>query len=261
MLHPTLRIPLVPLLLGAAACSGGPAPASSPAPSGGGDPVEAAPVVQPGAPGESTRSVDPSEVVGMGDLGHTEADVHFMQGMIPHHAQALQMTALVPARTPDDGFRRMALRMEISQRDEIALMSRWLEDRGEEVPASAAMAGGGGASMDHAAHGMSGGAGMHGMGDMPRMPGMLSPEQMARLEAAEGLEFERLFLEYMIMHHQGAIYMVDRLFSAPGGGQETEVFRFASDVDADQAIEIRRMQQMLEARGGPVDGDAGARRR
>lgn len=235
-----------PLLLAAVACSGGAASdrsPSTPAPPSGGSDGGSAPIVQPGAPGEDVRSVDPDDVVGMGDLGYTEADVRFMRGMIPHHAQALQMTALVPDRTAEEGFRRMALRMEISQRDEIGLMSRWLESRGEEVPASAGMAHGD-------PHAMHGGGGM----EMPRMPGMLSPEQMARLEAARGQEFERLFLEYMIMHHQGALVMVDQLFSTPGGGQETGLFRFASDVDADQGIEIRRMRSMLDARGGPVDG-------
>ncbi len=193
-------------------------------------------MVQPGAPGEATRDLDPAALPELAGVDHTSADVRFMQGMIPHHAQALRMTALVPGRTRDDGFRRMALRMEISQTDEIDLMSRWLRSRGERVPPSAALAHGG-----HVPDGA-----------MPHMPGMLSPEQMARLEAAEGETFERLFLEYMIQHHQGALTMVRQLFSTPGGGQETEVFRFASDVDADQGIEIRRMGRMLEARGGPV---------
>lgn len=149
--------------------------------------------------------------------------------MIPHHAQALEMTALVPDRTGDEGFRRLALRMEISQRDEIALMERWLEARGASIPAGGA----------HGGHGEAGAV---------MMPGMLTPEQMARLRAASGDEFERLFLELMIQHHEGALVMVAELFAAPQGGQESEIFQFASDVDADQRMEIERMRQMLEAR-------------
>ena len=152
-----------------------------------------------------------------------------MQGMIPHHAQALDMTALVPDRTTDDAFRRMALRMEISQTDEIGLMERWLTARNQEIPA------------DHAHH-------MMLSGGMEMMPGMLSPEQMEQLEAASGVEFERLFLEFMIQHHQGALVMVYELFGSTGAGQESEIFQFASHVDADQGIEIARMRQMLEDR-------------
>lgn len=183
--------------------------------------------VQPGAPGEDTRTfeaVDPSNV---GGLQHTEADVAFMQGMIPHHAQALEMTALVPSRAASAGFEQLALRMEISQRDEIDLMTRWLNDRGEDAT-------------DHSHHMMSGG--------MAMMPGMLTPDQMQQLAAASGVEFERLFLEFMIQHHEGAIVMVTDLFDTPGAGQESEIFQFASHVDADQRMEIARMRQMLEDR-------------
>lgn len=186
-----------------------------------------APVVQPGAPGEESSDYqvdDPSE---MGGLAHTEADVAFMRGMIPHHAQALEMTALVPDRAVSDGFDQLALRMEISQRDEIALMERWLSNRSES---------GGG---DHTMH--SGAGGM-------MMPGMLTPDQMAQLMASTGLEFERLFLEFMIQHHEGAIVMVTDLFGTAGAGQESEIFQFASHVDADQRMEIARMRQMLETR-------------
>jgi uncharacterized protein (DUF305 family) len=111
-------------LVALAACSGGPAPDAGPEPAP--DPDASPPVVQPGAPGEETRAVDPRELAGMGELGYTAADVRFMQGMIPHHAQALEMTDLVAERTDDEAFRRMALRIEISQRDEIGLMTRWL---------------------------------------------------------------------------------------------------------------------------------------
>jgi uncharacterized protein (DUF305 family) len=171
------------------------------------------------------------------------------------------MTALIEDRTETEAIRRMGLRMEISQGDEIALMERWLQARNREVPAWRTLAtapadgaghtgtehGGG----DHGAHGTdSHGEARHGGGALHAMPGMLSPEQMQALAAARGADFDRLFLEYMIQHHQGAIVMVRELFSAPGAGQESRVFHFASEVEADQTIEIRRMQALLrELRG------------
>ncbi|HSG49260.1 MAG TPA: DUF305 domain-containing protein [Longimicrobiales bacterium] len=238
----TLPIPTLVILAAAvtacAAPSAAPSSASpSPAPAAG------ARTVQPGAPGEDSRVVTESQLDAMGGVAYVQADVDFMQGMIPHHAQALQMTALVPDRTQDRGVRQMALRMEISQRDEIALMARWLGDRGETVPPSAAdPLGRTQAHMDH-------GDMDHGrMGGMPMMPGMLTPEQMAQLAAAAGAEFDRLFLEFMIQHHEGAIVMVDALFSTDGAGQESEIFQFASHVDADQRAEIARMRALLDAR-------------
>jgi uncharacterized protein (DUF305 family) len=137
------------------------------------------------------------------------------------------MSALVDDRTRDRTLRQLALRIDISQRDEIALMERWLASRGEEVPDLAA----------HAA-----------MGHHVMMPGMLTPEQMGQLAAAEGVEFERLYLELMIMHHDGALIMVRELFASPGAGQDSDIFRFAADVDADQTMEIERMRRMLDAR-------------
>ena len=187
-----------------------------------------APMVQPGAPGERTRAIDSDDLEELGGVAWTEADVRFMQGMIPHHAQALEMTALVERHATTEAVRQMALRMEISQRDEIALMERWLRERDQAVPD---WRGG------HAGHA---GAGM------AMMPGMLTPEQMDRLRAARGIDFDRLFLESMIQHHEGAIVMVRTLFSARGGGQESEIFQFASHVDADQTAEIERMQGVLE---------------
>lgn len=182
-------------------------------------------VVQPGAPGEATRTVSREELPTNTRLPHTDADVEFMQGMIPHHAQALDMAALVEERTRSQDIRLLAKRIEISQRDEIALMSRWLEERGEEVPGQ------------HAHHMMEG----------HLMPGMLTAADMAELAGARGADFDRLFLEHMIRHHEGAIVMVKALFASPGAGQETDMFTFASHVDADQQIEIRRMQEMLAA--------------
>lgn len=184
-------------------------------------------IVRPGAPGEATLVLGPDEIPTGESLPHTKADIEFMQGMIPHHAQALDMAALVEERTRNRDIHLLAQRIEISQRDEIALMGSWLQKRGEEVPG------------EHA---------HHMMGDH-LMPGMLNAEEMARLAAAAGKEFDRLFLELMIKHHQGALYMVDELFSNPGAGQETDMFTFASHVDADQQIEIRRMRQMLAGGG------------
>jgi len=161
---------------------------------------------------------------------YTPADVRFMQGMIAHHAQALEMVALAPTNGARSDVRILAERIDVAQRDEIAFMQRWLRERGETVPPV------------HAGHDMPG----H---QMPMsgglMPGMLSAEQMAELKAARGPEFDRLFLTYMIQHHEGAVTMVEQLFGSPGAGQEINVWRFASDVEADQGSEIARMRVML----------------
>ena len=224
----------------AAACAGSSGAPSEPAAPASGTPSSSpAPVIQPGAPGQASRTFDSDDLSGLVGVDYSDADVRFMQGMIPHHAQALEMTALVEERTRDEGFRQLTLRMEISQRDEIAMMESWLERRGEAVRAP----GGHGAHQGH--EGM---AGMAGGSGMELMPGMLTPDQMADLRAAEGVAFERLFLEYMIQHHEGAITMVRELFNTSGAGQESEVFQFASHVDADQTMEIRRMRAMLERR-------------
>jgi uncharacterized protein (DUF305 family) len=181
-------------------------------------------VVQPGGPGEDSRVVTQSELAAPPVPTHTPADVAFMQGMIHHHAQALDMVELLETRTQSDDMRKLAHRIELSQRDEIQMMREWLEDRGADVPG------------EHAHHAPG----------APMMPGMLTPEEMKRLAAAKGVEFDRLFLAYMIKHHEGALVMVKALFAAPGAGQEAEIFAFASDVDADQLIEIRRMDRMLK---------------
>jgi uncharacterized protein (DUF305 family) len=183
-------------------------------------------IIQPGAPGQSSRVIDAEEAVDLSQVGHTAADVQFMQGMIGHHAQAIDMTALLPSRTSSDELRKLALRIEVSQADEIKMMQEWLRSRGAEVPREHA----------HHAHGAT------------LMPGMLTPEEMARLAATKGVEFDRLFLEFMIKHHAGALTMVDELFSSPGAGQDSEIFAFASDVDADQRMEIDRMGAMLKER-------------
>jgi uncharacterized protein (DUF305 family) len=160
---------------------------------------------------------------------YTRADVEFMQGMIGHHAQAVDMAALVPSRTRNESVHLLAQRIAISQRDEIRRMQTWLRDRGQAVPDPAA-------PMQHGSEG-------HEM----LMPGMLTAEQMAQLTAARDGEFDALFLRLMIQHHEGALTMVKTLFSSPGSAQETATFRYASDVDADQRIEIQRMRKMLDA--------------
>ena len=184
-----------------------------------------APIVQPGAPGEPSRTITAAEASDLAGIRFTEADVRFMQGMIPHHAQALEMTALVDARTADETMRRLAQRIELSQEDEIEMMQEWLRSRGQDVP-----------GVD--AH--------HAPGWEP-MPGMLTPEEMDRLAAAEGVAFDRLFLELMIKHHQGAVTMVGNLLDQPGAAQDSQLFAFASDVTSDQAAEIDRMDAMLAA--------------
>jgi uncharacterized protein (DUF305 family) len=190
------------------------------------NPASAPAIVQPGAPGASSRVVSAENATDLSKVGYTAADVKFMQGMIHHHAQALDMTALVPDRTARDDMRKLAERIEISQADEIKMMQHWLEVRGQEVPGP------------HAHHAPG----------APLMPGMLTPEEMARLAAAKGAEFDRLFLEGMIKHHGGALTMVQELFATPRAGQESEMFAFASDVDADQRMEIDRMRGMLAVR-------------
>jgi len=211
---------LVPVLLAGLAwgCAAGPA---------NGDPTP----VRPGLPGESSRQVEDVRLASQ-PLPHTRADVEFMQGMIHHHAQAVVMTELARSRAGSRDIELLALRIALSQDDEIALMGRWLRERGEDIP---------GSSDDHMHH-------MHHMtGEEEEfMPGMLTQEQMARLEAASGAEFDRLFLEYMIHHHEGALVMVHELFSTEGAAQEVEIYEFAAHVEADQAIEIRRMQAMLQ---------------
>lgn len=162
---------------------------------------------------------------------YTEADVAFMQAMIHHHAQALVMSRMAPTHGAGPRLQTLAARIINSQKDEIRFMQQWLEERGEMAP-------------DPLAADMHGG--MHGgHGEAVLMTGMLSPEQLAKLDAARGFEFERLFLTYMIQHHKGAVTMVDELFATPYSGQEDVVFKLASDIAADQQSEIERMQDML----------------
>jgi uncharacterized protein (DUF305 family) len=203
--------------------------------------------VQPGAPGEAGRVVDAS-MLDVSRPPHSAADVVFMRQMIPHHAQALVMSELVPDRTASESVRLLALRIHMAQFDEIALMARWLHDRGEAVPAEAAVAWE--APEDpHAGHAMPGAHAAHAAhadhADHTDMPGMLTPEQLDALAAASGETFDRLFLQFMIHHHEGALTMVEELFASEAGGQENEIYQFAAHVDSDQRIEIARMQRML----------------
>jgi uncharacterized protein (DUF305 family) len=180
-------------------------------------------IVQPGAPGQASRRITAEAALVGSAVTATAADISFMQRMIVHHAQALEMTALLSSRTSRADMRLLARRIELSQADEISWMERWLEVRGQSEPNS------------HSHHASGGNL----------MPGMLTADEMTRLAAATGNEFDRLFLESMIKHHEGALIMVNDLFMTEGAGQDTEIFAFASDVDADQRIEIDRMSALL----------------
>lgn len=168
-----------------------------------------------------------------GQMPFTAADVKFMQGMIHHHAQAIVMAGWAQTHGARGDVKTLAERINVAQRDEIAFMQRWLKERGQTVPEPMEL--------------QAGMEGMPGMSDSELMPGMLTAAQMAALDSARGPEFDRLFLTGMIQHHQGAITMVNQLFATPGGGEELYVFRFASDVNADQQTEIDRMRRMLGA--------------
>jgi uncharacterized protein (DUF305 family) len=160
---------------------------------------------------------------------YTAADVRFMTGMIHHHAQAVLIAGWAPSHDASSSLRALCERIVVGQGDEIALMQRWLRDRHEVLPDL------------NASHAM-----MPEMDPAAMMPGMLTGEQLAQLDRARGREFDRLFLTYMIQHHRGAITMVNQLFGQ-GAGEQERVYRFASDVFADQTTEIARMQKMLAA--------------
>jgi uncharacterized protein (DUF305 family) len=185
-------------------------------------------VVQPGAPGEPTKTLPADTRATLPPL--SAADVSFMQGMIMHHAQAVEMTALIESHTENKDVRAIGAKISSSQADEIRMMQRWLKTRGQATSMS-----------------------MPGMPDMDMngkpmqpMPGMLTPEQMTALRAARGAEFDRLFLSGMIQHHGGALVMVKDLFDSAGAGQDAEIFEFVTDVDNGQRAEIKIMQKMLE---------------
>lgn len=185
-------------------------------------------VVQPGAPGQPSKTLPASTRPSLPPL--SQADVEFMQGMIMHHSQAVEMTALIPSHTENKDIRTLGAKISSSQSDEIRFMERWLAARGK--PTSMAMPGM--PDMD-----MSG-------KPMAPMPGMLTPEQMAALRKSTGAEFDELFLTGMIQHHQGALVMVKDLFDTAGAGQDADIFNFATDADNTQRAEIKIMQNMLE---------------
>jgi uncharacterized protein (DUF305 family) len=197
--------------------------------------VQTPPVIQPGAPGQTSQVLSAEAAAKQKVPIATDADVAFMQGMIHHHAQALDMTDLIAQRSQDPDMKKLGLRIHVSQTDEIKMMQRWLQARGKDAP-------------DPRAHHMPGMEGMAGMDHKVMMPGMLSDDEMTRLAAAKGPEFDRLFLEGMIKHHGGALIMVKDLFASPGAGQQSDIFAFASDVEADQKMEIDRMEAMLKER-------------
>jgi uncharacterized protein (DUF305 family) len=168
------------------------------------------------------------------------ADVNFMSGMIPHHAQAVLIAGWAASHGASPELQALCARIVVAQRDEIELMRNWLRDRGQPVPAP-----------DARRHRMV----MHGMEHEMLMPGMLTDEELARLDNARGPHFDELFLEFMIKHHEGALQMVEELFSSHGAAQDETVFRLASDIYADQTAEIERMRKMLASVRARRSGD------
>jgi uncharacterized protein (DUF305 family) len=170
---------------------------------------------------ESAAAAANHELPASAGPGFTVPDVRFMQGMIPHHAQAIEMAGMAPTHGAGPQVLRLAQKIDISQRDEIKFMERWLAERQQAVPDDMHM-------------------------HMMVMPGMLNEAQLAELDLARGPEFDRLFLTFMIQHHQGALTMVHELLASPGAAQDSDIFRFISDVEADQSAEIDVMGAMLE---------------
>ena len=197
-----------------------------------------APIIQPGSPGEQGRELSAEEAIKIADTSFSPADVQFMQDMIPHHHQAIEMAALVAERTNRPELIDVAGRINASQGDEIEFMQRWLSDRGQHVP-------------DPTAH--------HAMHTTHTMAGMATPEQMAELAASKSTAFDRLFLQLMIPHHEGAVTMVDELLDLPGTAYDPVLFEFTSDIVNDQTAEIERMNALLvslsdDPRAGLVAG-------
>jgi uncharacterized protein (DUF305 family) len=182
-------------------------------------------------PAQAGAPTSPAELAAA-NHGHppfVAADVNFMLGMIGHHAQAVLMANWAPSHAASPAVQRLCARIAVAQTDEIKFMQTWLHDRNQDVPPAAPR-----------------GHVMAGMGPM-LMPGMLTPEQMKQLDEARGVEFDRLFLTFMIQHHRGALTMVETLLGSYGAAQDDVVYKFSSDVTADQSTEIERMTQMLAA--------------
>ena len=186
--------------------------------------------VQPTAPVAPTAAVIAKARADSVKLPYTQSDIDFMAGMIHHHAQAIVMARLAPTHGAGPTVSTLGARIINAQSDEIKLMQQWLRDRNQTVPEAT----GGAMKMK-----------MGGMDHEMLMPGMLSDVQMKQLDASSGLDFDRLFLTFMIQHHMGAVGMVNDLFASAGGGQDETVFKFAGDVSVDQTTEIARMQKML----------------
>ena len=202
------------------------------------DPAKPA-VVQPGAPGAPSKTLPSSTRATLPP--RSSADVEFMRGMILHHAQAVEMTAMIPSHTQNKDLRSLGARISSSQSDEIRFMKRWLAARGESVQKAMPNMPGMDMSRDtshETSHETS-------QQTMAQMPGMLTPQQMEALQKAKGPEFDRLFLVGMIQHHNGALTMVKDLFDTAGAGQDAELFNFATDADNSQRAEIRIMETML----------------
>jgi uncharacterized protein (DUF305 family) len=193
---------------------------------------QSAPIVQPGAPGQPGKLLTES-TVRTPPRAPFNADVEFMQGMIMHHSQAVEMVALLRTRGKSPVLKSFGEKISISQTDEIGFMKRWLESRGKPTTME----------MDHS-H-MSA-ADMKNMHMNMLMPGMLTPEQMSALAKARGAQFDHLFLTGMIQHHGGALTMVDDLFNTPGAGQDPVLFDFATDIENTQSAEIKIMRGMLD---------------
>jgi uncharacterized protein (DUF305 family) len=243
------------VLLAACGASSTPVRDGNPAAVFPGAPGGRAPVGPAGSTGSGGVSAGGMAAVGAG-VRHSPADVHFMQHMIVHHGQALEMTALVPDRASRDVIRMLARRIALAQEDEIRQMQRWLSTRGEPRSDGHGQHGG-----DHDAHRSVVSRPADPAQASPAtpatpgrtapdsgyatMPGMLTPAQLDELARARGAAFERLFLEYMIAHHEGALLMVAELFRSPGAAQESETFELATHIESDQRIEIARMRRML----------------
>jgi uncharacterized protein (DUF305 family) len=192
------------------------------------DPTRTPVIVQPGAPGQPSRTLPSSTRATLPE--RSPADIAFMQGMIMHHMQAVEMTALIASHTGNKDVRSLGARISSSQSDEIKFMRRWLAARGQSLSMPPPE------KMDMAMPGQ----------PMALMPGMLTAEQMDALRNAKDANFDHLFLTGMIQHHDGALTMVQDLFDTPGAGQDADVFNFATDADNTQRAEIRIMQSMLQ---------------
>jgi uncharacterized protein (DUF305 family) len=207
-------------------------------------PSQTPPIFHPGAPGQPAREISAGEAVTLSRTTYSAADVVFMQHMIVHHAQAVEMVELLRAQGADATVKKLGERIALSQEAEMAVMRDWLTVRGQPVE-TPGMSGGAHAGMDHATHGGPGAAPSAAPDEAPVMPGMLSLRQMRDLAAARGDAFDKLFLEGMIQHHQGALDMVDALMATPDAAEDPTLSDFTASVVGDQSAEILRMQTIL----------------